>query len=353
MEITRAKKQFQQINLATILMLFVLILAGGVVRSTGSGMGCPDWPKCFDQFVPPTSVSQIPKDYKVKYVARRIKKNEKFAHTLDMFGYTDLALRLRNDKSILVPEEFNAAKTWTEYINRLIGALSGVLLMLTVVFSAAYWKEKKQILIACVLNVFLVGFQAWLGSIVVSTNLVDWIVTLHMLLALAILGLCIYTYHAAVITNNSVKVGARPFVVVMAMAALLISIVQISIGTGVRAKIDGISGRLQGLARESWVNDAGQVFLNHRDMAILVLFANVVLYGLVRKYFGRHSIQQQAMSFTFLMIMLQIVSGIALSYADLPPVAQAAHIVLSSLIFGAQVYLLLNLYRTVKVWGSI
>src|ERR1700709_737316 len=126
MSITTAKNRFTTINLITIVLLFVLILAGGVVRSTGSGMGCPDWPKCFGRYVPPTESSELPADYKQKYVAGPEAQNKKFAKTLDVFGFSDLATRLRQDRSILVPEEFNAAKTWTEYINRLIGAISGL-----------------------------------------------------------------------------------------------------------------------------------------------------------------------------------------------------------------------------------
>jgi cytochrome c oxidase assembly protein subunit 15 len=87
-------------------------------------------------------------------------------------------------------------------------------------------------------------------------------------------------------------------------------------------------------------------------MAIFVLFANVVLYALIRKGFSRQSIQQQLMSFSFLLIMLQIVTGIVLSYRSLPPVAQAAHIVLASLVFGTQFYLMLNLYKSAKIGGS-
>src|SRR4051812_21400999 len=130
-----SKARFQKINLLSIIVLFILILAGGVVRSTGSGMGCPDWPKCFARFVPPTNVSELPADYKEKYVAGRVAKNQRFAKTLDVFGYSDLARRIREDRSILIPEEFNAAKTWVEHINRLVGVLSGFCVLLTVIYS--------------------------------------------------------------------------------------------------------------------------------------------------------------------------------------------------------------------------
>src|SRR5271165_3591902 len=153
------KIRFQKTNFVTIILLFVLILAGGIVRSTGSGMGCPDWPKCFGQYIPPVSSSELPKDYKQRYVEGRVAKNQKFAKTLDLFGFGDLARRIREDKSILVPEEFNAAKTWTEYINRLIGAISGFFLLCTAIFSFSYRRENKLIPFLCILNVILVGFQ--------------------------------------------------------------------------------------------------------------------------------------------------------------------------------------------------
>src|SRR3569833_3027758 len=188
---TTSQNRFQKINLITIVALFVLILAGGVVRSTGSGMGCPDWPRCFGCVVPPTKVSQLPKDYKKKYVAERQAKNLRLAKELDKMGFGDLATRLRQDKSILVPEEFNAAKTWTEYVNRLIGVITGFLLVACAIWSFTYWNKSKTIVFLCILNVILVGFQGWLGSIVASSNLVSWIVTVHMLLALAFLAISI------------------------------------------------------------------------------------------------------------------------------------------------------------------
>ncbi|HEY4322983.1 MAG TPA: COX15/CtaA family protein [Mucilaginibacter sp.] len=340
--------RFQKINLVAIVLLFVLILAGGVVRSTGSGMGCPDWPKCFGQYIPPVSSTELPKDYKQKYVAGRVAKNQRFAKTLDVFGFSDLARRIREDKSILVPEEFNAAKTWTEYINRLLGEITGVFLLLTAIYSFNYRAENKVIPLLSVLNLILVVFQAWLGSIVVSTNLVPVIVTIHMLLALAILALGITTYHLAR-TLGRHRLNISPIAHVVTLLALILSIAQIVFGTEVREKIDAVASRLQGGYRNDWISNAGTIFYQHRDVAVIVFLINVLLYALIRGNFSKHSIQQQIMSFAFLMIMLQMVTGILLSYWSLPPAAQAAHIVLASLVFGAQFYLMLNLYRSVNL----
>ncbi|MBB5396335.1 heme A synthase [Mucilaginibacter sp. AK015] len=351
MSIKASGNTFLKVNLITIIVLFVLILAGGVVRSTGSGMGCPDWPKCFGRYVPPTNITELPANYKKVYADKRLAKNQKFAKMLDVFGYSQLAVRIRNDRSILVPEEFNSARTWTEYVNRLIGAVSGVLLLLCAIFSFRYRKTSKLIVALSIFNVLLVGFQGWLGSIVVSTNLVAWIVTVHMLIALAILAISIATYHMAKVQGRY-KVQRKPFVAIVTVVVLAISILQITFGTEVRERIDAVAGHLEGSYRESWVTRAGDIFAQHRDVAIIVLLANLVLYVLIRKGFNRHSIQQQLMSFAFLMIMLQIVTGIFLSYWALPPFAQASHIVLASLLFGAQFYLLLNLFSSVNVQGA-
>jgi len=337
---------FRKINLITIVSLFILILAGGIVRSSGSGMGCPDWPRCFGLYVPPTAASALPKDYKEKYVEGRVTKNQRFAKTLDFFGFSELARRIREDRSILVPDEFNAVKTWTEYLNRLIGALTGLFLLATAVYSFTYIKHNVLISILSVFNVLLVIIQAWLGSIVVSTNLVPSIVTVHMLLALAILALSISTYHMAQVYEKS-RLNAKPVVRWVAFSVLLITIGQVIFGTDVRERIDAVEARLQSGYREDWVRAAGSIFYQHRDIAILVLLANIFLFVLIRYSFSKHSIQQQIMSVTFLLVMLQIVTGIALAYWSLPPVAQALHIILASLLFGSQFYLLVNLYKSV------
>ena len=116
------------ITLVTILIVYLVILAGGIVRMTGSGMGCPDWPKCFGFLIPPTERSQLEwkKEYKYNknqmiiidddllYATKKFKSSKEF-NISNWSNYT------KHDYS-----KFNVYHTWIEYINRLIGALAGL-----------------------------------------------------------------------------------------------------------------------------------------------------------------------------------------------------------------------------------
>ncbi len=346
--VPKSESRFIRLNLIAIIVTLLVILAGGIVRSTGSGMGCPDWPKCFDQYVPPTSASQLPVNYKEKYVAQRVAKNARFAKILDKMGKVDLADSIRHDQSILIPENFNVAKTWTEYVNRLVGVVIGFLLILLVICSFVYKNTGRRIISLSIINLLVVGFQGWLGSIVVSTNLMPWIVTVHMLLAIVILAILIYTFnyakqlHQQPITVMYSLQGLR----ILIFAAICLTIIQIVLGTEVRESVDAISKFLNFSERENWLSKVGQVFSLHRDVALLVVVLNALMYKVVKDKFNGKAAALIVIDSVGVILLIQIVTGLILSNFALPPYAQALHILFSTVLFSLQYYLYLLVYRT-------
>ncbi|MGN0003468.1 MAG: heme A synthase [Sphingobacterium composti] len=335
------EKRFINVNRITIIALFLVIIAGGTVRSTGSGMGCPDWPKCFNQIIPPTDVSQLPEGYEQHYIDGRVMKNERFAKIVDFFGYSEIADKIRHDESILAHEEFNAAKTWTEYINRLVGVLAGIALLFTAIFSFIYIKSKSSIFIWSVLNVLLVVLQAWLGSIVVSTNLMPWIITVHMLLALVIVAVSIYTFYIATTLRNKTILVNYPSTGLKALAivSLVVTLIQVVYGTEVREIIDHLNA--DGVPRVNWIDAIGVNYDIHRILAYLTLFLTVLFFFLVKNRFSKSSIQSQYAWIILILVVFQMLSGIILARFAVPAFAQTTHLVLASLFFGAQYYLML------------
>ena len=346
--VSKSEKRFIRLNLVTIIVTLLLILAGGIVRSTGSGMGCPDWPKCFDQYIPPTSLEELPANYQEKYVAQRIAKNERFAKTLEKMGKAHLADSIRHDESILIPESFNVSKTWTEYINRLMGAVTGVLLIGLTIYSFAFRKSASRIIVLSFINLIVVGFQGWLGSIVVSTNLMPWIVTVHMLLALVILAILIYTYNYAKQLNEQPTVVMERVVwlKLIILLSIVASVFQIVLGTEVREAIDAIAKRLVFNDRDTWVGQVGKMFSYHRDMALVVLILNGLVYKLVKDRFNGKASALGVANSMGIVLLIQIATGLILSNFALPPYAQALHILFSTILFSLQYYLYLMVYRT-------
>jgi heme a synthase len=278
-----------------VIMVFLVIIAGGVVRMTQSGMGCPDWPKCFGMWIPPTNADQLPPDFE-KYL-----KAQDIDHT------------------------FNVYHTWIEYINRLLGALLGVFIFIHFIWSVRkFWKTNKPIVYLSLFLLVAVGFQGWLGKKVVDANLAVVKITIHMLVALLIAAiplLIIYRLKERKKTGNqSLKNISVLLIVIMLM--------QIVLGTQVREQIDEISKSLQYQQRGLWIGRLDTLFIIHRSFSWVVATGCLLLWWKARSF---PSLQKNSLLIISCMLA-SIVLGIIMAFLSIPALAQPLHLLLASVL---------------------
>lgn len=330
-------RSFRKITFTTIVAVYVLILVGGVVRSTGSGMGCPDWPKCFGKWVPPSSVEELPANYKEIYAGYRDKKNQRFARYLSLIGMKETAAKLLNDPGVLEEADFNPTKTWIEYLNRIVGVIIGFLIFLVFISSLKFRSFDLKLTIVAFFTFLLVGFQGWIGSFVVSTNLTPWTITVHMFLALLLVAMLIYLYHAADDEPGIRSPGGFWWL----LAAMSVLMIQILVGTQVREEIDAVAA---GTAREKWIDSLGGAYIFHRSFSWLVLLLHVVLISKLRKTEG-----VKVFPLTLIVLILgTIFTGLGMAFFAVPAFLQPVHLLLATITFGMQFLLLLKLKREEK-----
>lgn len=300
-------------------------------------MGCPDWPRCFGSFIPPTSISQLPPDYKEKYAALREKKNIKFARYLSAFGFDETAEKILADKSILVESEFNPVKTWIEYVNRLVGVVIGFFIIALAWQSRKFRKSDPVIFWVSIATLAGVIFQGWFGSIVVSTNLTTWTITVHMFLALVLVLMLVYLQHLteemAVVTPDGR--GMKLF----AIAALVVLFVQVYLGTEVRSAIDVIGSSME---RSEWLAGVGMPFIIHRTKSWIVLIFQAVLIAKIRKTAGLNSLSLPLI----ILILGTFLTGVGMAYLSVPAVLQPLHLTLATMAIGTEALLVFRMFES-------
>jgi cytochrome c oxidase assembly protein subunit 15 len=297
---------FKKLALATTAATYGLILFGGLVRAAGAGMGCPDWPRCYGRWIPPTRLSELPPGFD--------------------------------------PSQFNAALTWTEYLNRLLGVTTGFLILGTLAAALAGHRRDPRILWPVVAAVLGVGYQGWLGGRVVAHQLAPWVVTAHLLAALLIVSLLLYaTVNAffpvgpsATLSRSGARLGR------LACALIVLTVCQIVLGTQVRGAIDLGAATIP---RERLVASVGLADVAHRNVALAVFAASVGLFVLVRRVRPVFRPLRIAAAVALVLCGLQIAAGGVLAYLGLPRAVQVAHVSIASLLLGAQTLLALVAFR--------
>lgn len=302
-------KKFHKFTRLSIYSLFLLILLGGTVRSTGSGLGCPDWPQCFGSWIPPTSIEQISDAYQKKY--------PNFS------------------------EQFNPVKTWLEYINRLAGVVVGIVFLSTFFIGLSISKKSKNSSYALSSGVSLsiVIIQGGIGAIVVKTHLLPNVVTVHMLLALVVMVVCAYSYHISDPYQKNYELPPLTRRLLIIFGILTVS--QIIIGTQIREVIDtfinnSILAPSSVIDRNLWIPRHAPLFIVHRSLSwlflIFILYLGYIASKMLqsREKIPNHFLKQ--LVFIFSLIMLSIVSGIQMNYGSIPAYIQPLHLLSSSIL---------------------
>lgn len=284
---------FQWLALGTTATTYFLILVGGLVRASGAGLGCPDWPRCFGSWVPPASAADLPPQFD--------------------------------------PAQFNPTLMWTEYLNRLLGVTVGFLILATVVSAWRHHRKEPRIFWSTVAALLLTGFEGWLGGRVVAHELAPWIVTTHLVVALVIVQLLLY---ATVRAWRQARAPAAAAVVVL----IAVTMIQIAIGTQVRGAVDNALDA--GIARADALATAGMMDSVHRNGAFVVLIAAVVI-GLLQWTESRKGPAAIWALVVAGLAMLQLILGMVMANVSLLPPVQVAHLTVASLLLGAETVLLL------------
>ena len=312
----RAFNRLATIALVTLISVYAVILAGSTVRASGAGMGCPDWPKCFGKWVPPTDVSQLPANYKEIYAGE---------HN--------------------AVEEFSALNTWTEYVNRLVGALCGLFIFAQLLMAWPVRKADRLLFSLSFLEFLAIGFQGCLGAKVVSSALAPYKITTHMLMSLVIVGLGIIIVFRA--RNHA---GRRESVEVLPASfrwtifgLLILTIFQTLSGTQVRESVDHL---LDQVTRAMVIPQLGVAFDVHRLLGALSLFANGWLaHQIYSELKGRNRPLRFHARLIMGCLLLSIATGLTMNRLDLPAMAQPAHLMLGCILFGSQFMVLLYAFR--------
>lgn len=331
----------------SLVLIYLVIIAGAIVRMTGSGMGCPDWPKCFGYLIPPTEKSELIftsfHDYNKGEMI--ILNSEKLYSATNDFKSNE-AIDL-NNWSLFEKHDYvvyDPLHTWVEYINRLIGALAGIPILLFTLISVYYWRDYKYLTLISILTVLGMGFQAWLGKTVVDSNLAPYKITIHMLMALVIVGLIL---SLIIHTKKSKSVNNKLFKNLI-IFSITLTLIQVVLGTQVREFVDE-KVKLIGYDKANWLTDVPIKFYIHRSFSIIVLIVNFYLLYLNKKL----RLGFNKVNYIILLIGVEILTGILMYYFDFPVLSQPIHLVIATIIFGLQFYILLEYWLRSKSINKI
>jgi cytochrome c oxidase assembly protein subunit 15 len=312
--------RFQKFATAALVAVIVLIFVGAIVRVSGAGMGCPDWPRCWGRLIPPTEVSQID------------------VSKIDFAKFERAAKRYGRDPATVTPEHilenFNPVHTWTEFINRLTSLPVGFFSVATLVLALLGQRDRPWVRPAALLSVLLVGVNAWMGKEVVSSDLKPGVLTVHMALAmLLVLPLSFAAWRGCERPwTVSIDEAARRRLGWIVGVLLLLIFIEGMLGTRIREMNTEFVKTHPGAGREEWIGllERDWSYLIHRSFSWVILGASILGWRLVRRSGPAGRVANGVLAVVF----AQMALGLIMAQFEIHPTVQVLHLGLSGILLA-------------------
>lgn len=305
------------------------------MRSTGSGMGCPDWPKCFGEYIPPISESSLPENYEEYYKEQRIIKTTRFTKLLESVGLNELSLKIASNEQLKESHRFNVVKAYVEYINRLWGVLTGLVVFICLILSLRYIGSRTSVFWWTFVGFVSVFLNALLGAIVVHTNLIGGIVTAHFILAfVAISGFILARRYISDLEVNTLERSSKSLVILIG----LISFLQILIGAGLREDYDLLDINL---------SFSGKILALNPSVSWHAIIATIIMILSILQFLRLTNTENTKRTIRWVMFasILQMILGPMALFTEFAVISKLFHISFGALIFILQFYICTTLIR--------
>jgi cytochrome c oxidase assembly protein subunit 15 len=305
---------FQKTALAALLATILLIFVGAIVRVSGSGLGCPDWPRCWGALWPPSSVEEVD------------------------FEKIDLEKFRRKDADITIEKlkaEFNPVHVWVEYINRLTSFPVGLFSLATFFLGLGFRKRRPSVFVGSLLAFLLVATNAALGAMVVRSGLKPGIITLHMALAMILLCVLVFVIHRGGEVRPKVYLPGGRSIWWIVLILFALSVGEGVMGSQVRELTDRLALENKDIPRAAWHEtlESSTAYLVHRSFSWVI---SGQMAGACRRAIC-------------IIVLAQMGLGILMSHVTVHPVVQVLHIGLSALLVIALFWLLLGAERSTRL----
>ena len=299
-------RDFYKASIITVVLLYILVLVGGLVRVTESGDDCPDWPKCYGGWFPPLTIDDIPEEFN--------------------------------------PSQDKVYGSWIEYINRLVGVILGLSMLYTFFKSILIIKLNKELFYGSLISLLLIIVAGWFGGQIATSidgeNIIyQNSVSIHLYIAVLTIISLVYTTHKAYICmfpNLETQTNYSGSVLNLLLFVLLLNLSLVISGSFVRTFLDNmlISNFPYFMRMEKYVFETNYIKFLHPILG----FSMLILLGILWNHIMNLSKSSNTVIFLIkallYLIVIQIIIGEGLRFNFINETFRLYHLWISTVILG-------------------